>query len=378
MKNPKKFIMLVNCYPHPIPVKKEEDYFLIPASVMKKKGFDCEYVTLRDQGDKTIETKFAKDSAYNEVFDGFKIKRFDKTLSMLNYIRKSGALLQSNLRPWPPASFSALLPNTKVMRSFTYFMGSNIPIALASAVLFRRFDKILAVTPYEVEVYKKYKIPAKKIKLIPFAIDYKFFTKKVSAPDIRKKYNIKPTDKVITAVANVRKLKRFDVLIKSLPLIKKSIPTAKVVIVGTDMLHAQKLPSLKETAAKYGVSDSVVITGWQPPEVLRKVYSITSAFVHPAADEYQGLISYEAAAMGLPLCLSSIGSHTSVFGGHALFHDVNDYKKLAENVIKSIKNPDSRKDDIKFLKNHMKQWDYPVIFKQLEEFYDEFIELGRR
>ncbi|MBN2454478.1 glycosyltransferase family 4 protein [Candidatus Woesearchaeota archaeon] len=373
MKKHKKFIELVNCYPYPIPMKEEEDYFLLPAKVMRKKGFECEFVTLRAQGDRTIETKFANDKAALEHFRGFPIRRFDKTLSLLNYIRKEKALLHANLRPFLPTTLSSLLPNTKVIRPFTYYMGSNFAIALGSAVLFRRFDRILAVTPYECGVYRKYLIPEKKITHIPLAIDYKFFSKKAKADGVRKKFGIKQSDKVIVAVANVRKLKRFDVLLKALTIVRKSVPTAKVVIVGTDMLHAQGLPSLKETSAKLGISDSVVVTGFQPAEVLRKIYSISDVFVHPAADEYQGLVSYEASAMGIPLCLSTIGSHTSVYGGHALYHEVNDFKKLAENIVTCINKRESRAEHIKFLKNHMKNWDYPVIAKRLSSFYDELI-----
>ncbi|MFH1182152.1 MAG: glycosyltransferase family 4 protein [Candidatus Woesearchaeota archaeon] len=372
--SPKKFIMLVNCYPHPFHVKKEEDYFLIPCSVMSKKGFGCEYVTLRAQGSRTIETKFAKDSAYEEYYEGFKIRRFDKTTQLLSYIRKERAILQSNLRPWLPSTLSAFLPNTKVMRSFTYFMGSNMPIAFFSAFAFRFFDRILAVTPYEMDVYRKYKLPEKKLRLIPFAIDYSFFSKKVPADDFKEKFGIKEQDKLIVAAANVRKLKRFDVLIKALPLVKEEIPSAKAVIVGADLLHAQGLPSIKELAEKYGVSGSVVLAGHNDAEGVRKFYSMSHVFCHPAADEYQGLVSYEAAAMGLPLCLSTIGSHTSVYKEHALYHDVGDYEKLAKDIIYSIKHRDEREEHIRFLKEHMKEWDEKLIFKKTSDFYDELIE----
>ncbi len=374
MQNPKKFIMLVNCYPHPFPVPEKEDYFLIPCSVMKSRGFECEYVTLRAQGDRTIETKFARDQAYVEYFRGFKVRRFDSTLSLLNYIRKEKALLQSNLRPWLPTSLSAFLPNTKVMRSFTYYMGSNLPISLFSALMFRRFDRILTVTPYEGEVYRKYKVPAGKIRHIPLAIDYGFFSKRVPTADVRKKYSIGKKDKLIVAVANVRRLKRFDVLLKALKVVKQAIPEAKAVIVGKDLLHAQNLPSMKEIASQLGIRDSVILTGSQPSEIVRKLYSASDVFVHPAADEYQGLVSYEAAAMGLPLCLSSIGSHTSVFKERALYHDVNDFRKLAANIVASINNYEKRERHVKFLKSHMRHWDYPVIFKQLSEVYGELVQ----
>jgi glycosyltransferase involved in cell wall biosynthesis len=369
--------MLVNSYPTSVGFKRvEEDFFLTPASVMKKKGYECEFVTLRAQGKKTIETTMGDDTAAVEYYKGFRVSRFDSPFTLLNHIRKSKAILQSNLRPWPPTSFSAFLPNTKAIRSFTYFMGSNLPISLFSALMFRRFNLILTVTPFEGQVYRKYKIPASKIRHIPLEIDYKFYSRKVNADDVMKKFGIKSKDKLIVGVANFRRLKKFDDLLKALTIVKKSVPNAKVILVGLDMLHLQGLPSLKETAARLGISDSVIVTGWQPPEVLRKVYSISSVFCHPAADEYQGLVSYEAAAMGLPLCLSSIGSHTSVFREHALYHNVNDFEKLAENIVVSIKNSEKREQHVKFLRSYMKEWDHPVIFKRLSKFYDELIDIN--
>jgi glycosyltransferase involved in cell wall biosynthesis len=369
----KKFIMLVSSYPPQFHLRKEEDYFLLPCSVMKEKGFECEYVTLRAQSNKIIEAKYANDSAYEDNYEGFRIKRFDKTSQLLRYIKNEKAVLQSNLRPWLPSTLSAFLPNMKVMRSFTYFMGSNMPIALFSALAFRRFDRLFAVTPFECEVYRKYLLPEKKIRLIPLAIDYGFYSHKAPGDGLKEKFGIRDGDKLIIAAANVRKLKRFDVLLKALPLVKEKIPSAKVVIAGHDMLPAQNMPSLKEISADLGISDSVVLAGFHEEEGMRKLYSMSDVFVHPAADEYQGLVSYEAAAMGLPLCLSSIGSHTSVYGEHALYHDIGDHRKLAQDIIASIAKRDQREEHVKFLKLHMKDWDYKAIFKKTSDAYDELI-----
>ncbi len=372
-KNSKKFIMIVNCYPHPFPVHDKEDYFLLPCSVMKGKGFECEYVTLRDQGKKFIENKFANDTAAVEYTKGFKVTRFDTMWELLSYVKKSGAVVQCNLRSFPPSSFAAFLPNKKVMRSYTYVMGSSLPIALFSSFVFRRFDRVLAVTPYEADVYRKWRVPEKKITLMPLAVDCDYFGTRVAADGMREKYGIRPKDKIIIALANVRKNKRFDVLLRALKVVLKEIPEAKALIVGEDMLHAQNLPSMKEIASELGILDSVILAGHNTDEGVRKLYSISDVFVHPAENEYQGLVSYEAAAMGIPLCLSNIGSHTTVFKEHALYHDIEDYGKLAENIVTSIKNRSSREDSIKFLREHMKNWDYPVIKKQLSEMYDELL-----
>lgn len=384
----KKFIQVVNLYPLTYNTKddmflKTEDYMLIHDTVMKEKGFDCDIVTLRAQGSKTIETKtlgkYASDEAPVEYYEGFRITRFDTTGQLLSYVRKhKGAMVQSNLRSFPASSFVGLpffgSEGKRVMRSYTYVMGSSLPIAIFTAAVFRRFDRVLAVTPFEADVYRKWKVPEKKIKLIPLAIDYRAYSRRVPHEGMRERFGIGERDKVAIAVANVRKHKRYDVLLKAIPLVKRQIPDFKAVIVGEDMLEkGQNLPSVAKMASELGVSDSVILAGFQPWKILQQLYSLSDVFVHTAENEYQGLVSYEAAAMGIPLCLSNIGSHTSVFKEHALYHDVEDYRKLADNIIASINRQDSREGSISFLKEHMKNWDYPVIKKQLSEMYDELI-----
>ena len=375
MANPKKFIQVVNLYPLIFDMREKEDYMLIHNTIMKEKGYDCEIITLRAQGNRTIETKFANDSAAVEYFKGFRITRFETTAQLLNYVRKhKDAIVQANLRPFPPSSFVGFLGNKKVMRSYTYVMGSNLPIAIFTALIFRRFNKVLAVTPYEADVYRKWRIPEKKIRLIPLAIDYGMFSKRVHYGSLKEKFGIRKKEKVVIAVANVRKHKRYDVLLKAIPLVQKEIPDIKFVIVGEDMLQkGQNLPSVKQMAAQYNVSGAVILTGYQSPGVLQKLYSLSDVFVHTAENEYQGLVTYEAAAMGIPLCLSDIGSHTSVFTGHALYHGIEDFQKLAENIILSIRDRGSRESHVAFLQGHMKKWDYPVIKRQLSELYDEVI-----
>lgn len=375
MAGQKRFIQIVSVYPLPIPIEKKEDYFLLPGTVMRKKGFDCEYVTIRNQGSRTIESKFANDKAELEYFRGFRIRRFDNALKLLSYARKDPeAVLMAHMRPFAPSSFAGFLGNTKVMRTFTYVMGSNLPIAVFTAIILRKFNRIFAVTPYECGVYRKWKIPEKKITLLPLSINYELFSRRVAYGGLKEKYGIGEKDKVVLAVANVRKHKRYDVLLKAVPFVRKEIPAVKFVIVGDDWLQkAQNLQTVKQMALELGVSDSVVLTGYQPPETVRKFYSLSDVFVHTAENEFQGLVSYEAAAMGVPLCLSGIGSHTSVFREHALYHGVEDYKKLASNIVTSIRHRDRHGESISFLKKYMKEWDYPAIRERMSEEFDKIL-----
>jgi len=374
MKNP-KFIQIVPPY-IPLPLKvmhDKEDYFLLPARVMKEKGFDVEFVTLKHKKNKYVEQKFFEELGNKEeVYSGFPIKRFSNIFSMYFYILRQKCILHVHLRPYPPSQFAGLLPKPKIIRTFTYVMGSTWLVDALSSILLKRFNRIFAVTPYEMMVYADHSIPSEIIRHIPLAIDYKFFTEKTDYGDIMKKYGISKSDFVIVAVANIRKHKRYDVLLKAFKIVKAKVKNAKLIIIGDDCLHSQDLPSLKSLVSKLGLKD-VILTGHQNPDFVRKAYALSKCFVHSAENEFQGLVSYEAAAVGIPVCLSNIGSHTSVFKGYALYHDVEDYKTLAENMIKCHSPDEAIRLNVKFLKEYMKKWDYDRIKNVLSDAYDEVI-----
>lgn len=106
---------------------------------------------------------------------------------------------------------------------------------------------------------------------------------------------------------------------------------------------------------------------------MRAAYQASHVFVHTAENEFQGLVSYEAAASGLPLCLSNIGSHTSVFKEHALYHDVEDYEQLARNILRCKERDATVRYNIGYLEEYMKNWDYEALKAKMHQHYAEVL-----
>ncbi len=377
MGNRKKFIQLVPFYPTPYELHPKEDYFLMPADIMREKGFDVEFVTLRN----TAPTPEYKTGAGNvapafEMHKGYPVKRFKNMLSLFWYIRKQkGAIVHVHLRPYPPSQFAPfLVPQKKALRTFTYLLGSNKPIQLLTKLSVPKYDIVFCVTPYEVDIYRNAGVKEDKIRLVPLSIDYDFFSAK--APDVKetaKKFGYADSEFVIISIAQIRRHKRFDDVMRALKIVKEKIPGAKFLAVGEDWLPRQNLPDIMATAEACGVADSVIWTNFQGMKEVRALLQGSSVFVHGADNEYQGLVSYEAAAAGVPLCLSNIGTHTSVFGDFALYHEVTDHQTLAKNLLKYHEDKNLVKNNTTFLKNKMKEWDYSVIRKKMADAYDELI-----
>ena len=372
---PRKFIQLVPFYPTPYELHPKEDYFLMPADIMREKGFDVEFVTLRNTAP-TPEYKTGKgnEAPSFEMHNGYPVKRFGNMLSLFWYIRQQkNAIVHVHLRPYPPSQFAPFfVPQKKALRTFTYLLGSNKAIEILTKFSVTKYDVVFCVTPYEVGIYEKAGVRKEKIRLVPLSIDYGFFSAK--APDIKEaavKFGFDKSEFVIISIAQIRHHKRFDDVMRALKIIKEKIPSAKFLAVGEDWLPRQNLPDIMAQAREIGVEDSVIWTDFQGMAAVRALLQGSSVFVHGADNEYQGLVSYEAAAAGTPLCLSNIGTHTSVFGEHALYHEVTDHETLARNLLRYHDDKELVKRNTSFLKEKMKGWDYDVIKKKMSDAYDE-------
>ena len=89
--------------------------------------------------------------------------------------------------------------------------------------------------------------------------------------------------------------------------------------------------------------------------------------------EGMGMAVYEAASAGVALCLSSIGSFTSVFDDMALYNSPRDNEKLADNYLKYYKDTNLRKKNGSRLKKYLKDWDYPVVMARFDNIFSEIL-----
>ncbi len=350
-----KFVEIVPAYPHKYPLKYKEDYFFWPAKLMMEKGFDVEFFT-------------TEKGSNNEVHNGIRIRRFANSFSMISAINKDSEikLLHAHLRPYIPSLLAGFSNKPSILTPHTYILGSNPVIAFGSVLAMKKFDKVIAITPFEREIYLRAGI--KNAILMPHPVDREFYAARVDKEAVKKKYGIKDEFVVVT-VANFRKFKRVDTILKSFKILNSKIKS-KLIIAGGDLLHQEGVLSIREMIKLFNVKD-VIITGVLQPEQVREVLAIADVFVNSSDNETQGLAVYEAACRSVPLCLSNIGSFTTVFGNLALYHNYDDPGNLAENLLYYSNNPKSAIKAGSGLKALMDNWDFDKSRKEMEHLYEE-------
>jgi phosphatidylinositol alpha-1,6-mannosyltransferase len=152
-------------------------------------------------------------------------------------------------------------------------------------------------------------------------VDVETFAPWVAGAAVRERYGLGDRP-VIVCVSRLVKRKGQDVLIRALPLVRRAVPDAALLLVG----HGPYRAALEALAEYEGVAD-VVFTGGVPHAELPEHYAAGDVFAMPCRTrrggldvEGLGIVYLEASAVGLPvLAGDSGGAPDAVLDGETGF-----------------------------------------------------------
>ncbi|MEA2038028.1 MAG: glycosyltransferase family 4 protein [Nanoarchaeota archaeon] len=366
-----RFIVITDGYPKASKLLPTEDFFRYPCEIAKELGLSPEIWTLN-----------IKRLAKREIANGIPVRRFNNSgLLFFNLFCRDIKFIHSFLRPNMASLLAGLLNKKKVFTTVSYELGSTKLIKMVSLFLLKRFDKIISLTPYELGVYKRNGIDPKKLTLLPFAVDYRFFSKKLkNKKSIMKKYSLKKNHFKIITIANFRSCKNLDVMAKAFHIFNKKVPDSDFIVIGQDFLKAEGFYKEQNKTDKtvnslIEESKNIKWVGERSPYEIRELLNVSDVYVLSSSIEAQGLTNYESASSGIAMCLSTIGSFRTVFKDRILYHNPQDYEALAKNFLKYYKDWKLRKKNSSSVQNLVKNWDFPIIKRRLKELYKELLKI---
>jgi glycosyltransferase involved in cell wall biosynthesis len=167
----------------------------------------------------------------------------------------------------------------------------------------------------------------KKLYIAPIAVNQEAFHKVVTDYTLRQD---------IVYYGNTTSQKGLPTIFEALAIVRKKIPTIKLHIVGSRGDY-----SPEKDVKDLGLTDNVVFHGpYAHGEQLNTLLNQFKVFVISTKGEGQCLAVYESALSGNALCLTNIMSFRDVFKNKALFHDIGDAEKLAENILYYLEHDD--------------------------------------
>lgn len=164
-------------------------------------------------------------------------------------------------------------------------------------------DKIIALTPYEVEEYLEFQIAGlKKFTVIHSGVELTDYQdiKPLNA-EIRAALNIPKNSPVIGSVGRLEEVKGYKYFIMAASLIIKQVPDAYFLLVGDGRLRAE----LSRQCADLGLSSRFIFTGWR--DDTPQLMSAMDIFVLSSLNEGMGKVLVEAMLLEKPIIATRVG-----------------------------------------------------------------------
>jgi phosphatidylinositol alpha-mannosyltransferase len=228
---------------------------------------------------------------------------------------------------------------------------------------FRKLDGHIAVSQVALQYINTY-FPA-DYTIIPNGIDTHRFNNHVPTIDnyIDGKFNI-------LFVGRMEKRKGFDYLWKAYRLVKQEIPDCRLIAVGPG---TRLLNKYQKRINRAGLND-VIFAGYVPYGELPQYYKTADIVCFPNIGwESFGIVLLEAMSTGKPIVASAIDGFTSVLtdGVEGIAVPPRNVDKLAEAMLKLIKDKNLRQEMGARGKPRASQFDWSIIARRLMDFYTE-------
>ncbi|WP_029520943.1 glycosyltransferase [Persephonella sp. IF05-L8] len=248
------------------------------------------------------------------------------------------------------------------------YMGNKqwykLPYRYLMKRIYENLDGIIVVSAaVEEDVNKAFFVKKEKLKVIYNYIDIKKI-KAMAQEDLtpeEKRIFEKP---VVINVGRVEVQKGQEYLIKAFPKIKKEIKEAYLVIIGDGSL----MPSLKELAKSLNIEKDTFFFGYKKNPFKYVVHSKVFAF--PSLWEGVGNVVLEAQALGTPVvAFDSQGGHVDVLQNSGILVPEKNIDKLAENIIRLLKDENVRKHYSKLALENIRNY---TVEKKAQEYFEYF------
>lgn len=237
-------------------------------------------------------------------------------------------------------------PWSDAYRSTPGKIGILLSYNIFSRIALKLTDKIIAITPWEINFIKRFGGKDEQIIIIPNGVDKSFF-KKIKNNDFKKKHKIK--GKLVLFFGRLNPTKSPDKFVEIAKLILKKRKDITFVIRGPD-------EGMKETVKKLIGNEKriVLLDETRDRNEIIKMYQAADIYVLPSYREGLPLTLFEAMAAGLPIVASPVNGipYEIKESENGFLIHYGDDKKFKKRIIELL---DNAKLAQKISKNNIKK-----------------------
>jgi len=261
--------------------------------------------------------------------------------------------------PWTDASF-----RPKILKPFLF-----INDLIMNKVSFNLIDKVISITPWELNILNKYINDKKKITIIPNGTDAILF-KKIKENKFRKNNNIKEKYLVLF-FGRLNPTKGPEKLAQTAINITKKRKDIAFCWVGPDEGKAEEVCKLIKPYKNMQYLGPI-----NGKENIAEMYQAADVYALPSYREGLPLTLFEAMASRLPIVASPVNGipYEMKELENGFFSDYGDNDKLEKNILKLIDNKKLRE---KISKNNFKKslnFNWDIIYQKYMKEYEKLLE----
>jgi glycosyltransferase involved in cell wall biosynthesis len=216
---------------------------------------------------------------------------------------------------------------------------------LLARYLLPRADAWRVVNTAERKIYiDRLGLPADRVRVLPVPCDLDAFDGKRTAgfvAHIRIRFSLAEAAPVILWAGRPVKFKRLPLLFKTFAEIRKSVPAAKLVVVGRKNLAQEDLDL---AAGEFALGDSLVWLDEMAHAELAGMFAAADVFLYPSIYEGFGRVLVEAGAAGLPVVATATAGATDIvrIGETGYLAPIEDGLTLADRARDLLTDPPGR------------------------------------
>jgi len=194
-------------------------------------------------------------------------------------------------------------------------------------------DKIIVVSDFtKRKIVKYYGVDAKKVEVVHNGLTSARSKNKAGLETFRK-----TGYRVVLFLGRMTLQKGPDWFLKAAQKVLEVYPKVLFIMAGTGDMERQVI----EEAARMGISDKVLFTGYVQDEDLSRMYKAADLYVMPSVSEPFGLVALEALSHKTPVIISK-QSGVSETVEHALKVDFWDTDEIANKINAILRSPSLR------------------------------------
>ncbi|MEM2081869.1 MAG: glycosyltransferase family 4 protein [Candidatus Bathyarchaeia archaeon] len=263
--------------------------------------------------------------------------------------------------------YSRLNANEKFMVSFNWFL------RFFEESMLERSNKIIAVSDFtRRELLQYYPVQAEKIRVIHNGVDTSKFKPADDKRKAKAELGLSTADKAILSVGRLYARKGLFTLIESAALVTKKFKNAKFIIAGKGL--SNEMAKLVNYAAKLGVKENLVFTGYFPDKKLPRLYQAADIFAFSTFYENLPFAVLEALSTGLPVVTTRVGGIPEMIesGRNGFLVEPFNARELAAKILFYLEHPAAAAEMALSARRTIEaRFDWRFIVKKVLAVYDE-------